>query len=201
MTTSPAETVLTYWFGEQRDEPAWLEARRRRWFGGGEAADAEVRERFLALTEEARAGGLQGWEAEPRGLLALLILLDQFSRSLYRGSPEAYRADPAARALVRRAQASGWEARYTPLERVFLYMPLMHSESLEEQQECVRLFEALAQQTRGPTGDAVRGSLDFARRHRDVVQRFGRFPHRNAALGRPTTPEEAAFLQQKPEGF
>jgi uncharacterized protein (DUF924 family) len=201
MAPPQAEAVLTYWFGEQKAESGWLEERNRLWFGGDAEADAECRARFGELTEDARAGRLADWEAEPRGLLALVILLDQFSRTLHRGSPEAFRLDAKARGLVRRAHANGWAEQYTPLERLFLAMPLMHSESLADQEECVRHFEALAAQTEGPVGNTVRNSLDYARRHRDIVARFGRFPHRNATLGRESTPEEQAFLKQPGSRF
>jgi uncharacterized protein (DUF924 family) len=201
MASPQAEEVLDFWFGEQRNEAGWLQERNRLWFGGAPEADARIRERFLALTEAARAGQLDEWAQEPRGLLALVILLDQFSRTLFRGSPEAFDADAAARALVHRMRAQGWETRYTPLERLFLAMPLMHAEGLGEQEACMREFERLVELCAGPLGDTMRSSLDYARRHRDIVQRFGRFPHRNDTLGRPSTPEEQDFLKQSGSRF
>jgi len=201
MATPQAEEVLDFWFGEQKAEKAWLEARGRLWFGGDAQTDAQLRERFLARTEAARAGELDAWGEEPRGLLALVILLDQLSRSLFRGTPEAFRLDPKARALAHRALAEGWAERYTPLERIFLFMPLMHSESLAEQEQCVVLFQELAAQTQGPIAYSVRNSLDYAQRHLDIVARFGRFPHRNDTLGRASTPEEVEFLKQPGSRF
>ncbi|WP_228530899.1 MULTISPECIES: DUF924 family protein [Myxococcaceae] len=201
MTAPQAEEVLEFWFGEQRNDTAWLAERNRLWFGGDADTDARIRERFLSVTEAARAGALDEWATEPRGLLALVILLDQFSRTLYRGTAGAFDADLAARALVHRAHAQGWMEGYTPLERIFLAMPLMHSEALGEQDACVAAFERLVERCEGPLADTMRNSLDYARRHRDVVQRFGRFPHRNDALGRPSTAEEMEFLKQPGSRF
>jgi len=202
MAPSPAEEVLEFWFGEQRDDAASLAERNVLWFGGKLETDALIRERFAPLVQAAREGKLDAWAQELRGLLALVILLDQFSRSLFRGTPEAFAQDAKARALVHRAYGQGWAEQYTPLERIFLAMPLMHSEALAEQEQCVVLFQELAEAApQGPVADTVRNSLDYAQRHLDIVARFGRFPHRNDTLGRPSTPEEAEFLKQPGSRF
>ena len=181
-----ADTVLEFCF---------TEASPADWFERSDAFDAKIRERFAGALEAARAGGLDDWAATPRGCLALIILIDQFSRNLYRGSPEAWSADPAALALTRRALEAGHDAELGKDERKFLYMPLMHSEALADQEDCVRLFRELAD------GDAEDVSLDFAVRHRDIVARFGRFPHRNETLGRASTAEEIAFLEEPNSSF
>lgn len=201
MTDPRAQELLDFWFGEQRAEAAWLDARQALWFRGGADTDATLRTRFGALWVEACAGRLDGWAQAPRELLALVLLLDQLSRNLARGTPAAFAQDARARELVHQAHARGWEAGYTPLERTFLAMPLEHSESLADQEACVRTFEALRAQARGSLAPAMEGFLDYARRHRDIVARFGRFPHRNAVLGRASTPEEVAFLREPGNSF
>ncbi len=202
MAPSPADEVLEFWFGEQRSDKAWLAERNTLWFGGKPEADALIRERFAALTQQAREGKLDAWAQEPRGLLALVILLDQFSRSLFRGTPDAFSADAKARALVHRAYGQGWAEQYTPLERIFLAMPLMHSEALDEQEQCLVLFQELEEAVPpGPVADTVRNSLDYARRHLVIIEHFGRFPHRNDTLGRPSTDEEVEFLKQPGSRF
>ena len=201
MAISQAEEVLAFWFGEQRNDAAWLAERNAVWFGGAAKTDAQIRGRFLALTQQARTGQLDAWAQDPRGLLALVIVLDQFSRSLFRGTPEAFAQDAKARALVHRAYGQGWAQGYTPLERIFLAMPLMHSEALAEQEQCVVLFQELEAAAEGAIADTVRNSLDYARRHLDIVARFNRFPHRNDTLGRKSTPQEVEFLKQPGSRF
>lgn len=201
MAISQAEEVLAFWFGEQRNDASWLAERNALWFGGKAETDARIRERFLGLTQAACEGKLDAWAQEPRGLLALVILLDQFSRSLFRGTPEAFAQDAKARTLVHRALGQGWAQGYTPLERIFLAMPLMHSEALPEQEQCVVLFQELEAAAEGAIADTVRSSLDYARRHLEVVAHYGRFPHRNDTLGRKSTPEELEFLKQPGSSF
>ena len=135
-------------------------------------------------------GRTRSLAATPRGTLALIILLDQFSRNLHRGSPEAFAADAKARQIARAAVAQGLDLQFGPVERLFLYLPFGHSEDLADQDESVRLFETLDEE-----------QSDWARRHRDVIVRFGRFPHRNAVLGRTSTPEEEAYLAEPGAGF
>jgi len=162
----------------------WREAGRDRWYGKDDAFDAEVRRRYLDLWHKAAAGELSSWEAGDDGALALVIVLDQFARNMFRGEPRTYATDTLAREVAGRAVARGADARIDPVLVEFLYMPFMHSESLADQLRCVELFRR--------SGNAE--NLGYAERHADIVRRFGRFPHRNRLLGRATTPEEQAFL-------
>jgi uncharacterized protein (DUF924 family) len=173
----PAE-VLDFWF--QRD--------RKAWFAKDERFDAEIRARFLPLYERAAAGGLPDWLEEPRRCLALVIVLDQFPRNLFRGSARAFAADPLAREAARTIVDRGWDREYSPDERTFAYLPFEHSESIEDQERSLILFKG---------GE----NFEWARKHYDIVRRFGRFPHRNAALGRASTLEEEEFLKQQGSGF
>jgi len=164
----------------------WREAGRDRWFDKDDAFDAEIGKRFLGLHEEAAAGKLGPWEQSAEGALALLILLDQFPRNMFRGQARAFATDPLARAVAAGAIVRGFDARAPEGMRSFFYLPFEHSESLADQDKSVAFFTAI--------GDAE--NLKWAELHRDIIRRFGRFPHRNAALGRATTPEEQKFLDE-----
>lgn len=162
----------------------WLDAGPKRWFEKDVAFDAEIRDRFTVAYEAAAAGKLALWENTPEGCLALLILLDQFPRNMFRGSARSFATDPMALAIAKQGIARGFD-QATPMPgRQFFYLPLEHSEDLDDQEHCVALFRAL--------GDAE--LLKWANLHLDIIRRFGRFPHRNALLGRGTTPEEQTFL-------
>lgn len=174
------DDVLDFWFAG--DPGAWRDV----WFRRQDDFDAACGA-FAAALDAARQGALDHWADTPRGALALIILLDQFSRNLHRGSPEAFAADSQARALARRALAEGIDRQLEWLERIFIYLPFEHSEDPADQDESVRLFENL----RIALGDL---SAEHAYRHRDIIRRYGRFPYRNVALGRESTPEEQAFL-------
>lgn len=190
---NPAD-VLEFWFGA----PGSAEhgSLRKCWFEKDPAFDAEIRRRFLALVDEAAAGRLDDWADRPEGLLALIVLLDQFPRNLFRDAPRAFATDAQALALAQQALAQGVDAQLMPVARAFIYLPFEHSEDLAMQDRAVALFSALAQH-----GEAFASYLDYAERHRDVIRRFGRFPHRNAILGRTSTPEEIAFLARPGAGF
>ena len=164
----------------------WREAGKERWWKKDDAFDAEIRARYLALWEEARAGGLSSWRASDDGLLGLVIVLDQFPRNMFRDDARTYATDPLAREVASQAIAAGADRRVDPSLRQFLYMPFMHSEALDDQQRCVALFRAI--------GDPEQA--EYADSHADIVRRFGRFPHRNKILGRATTAEEQAFLDE-----
>ena len=161
-------------------------------FKADEAFDQEVRRALLPLYEQAAAGRLDHWQESANGALALVILLDQVPRNLFRGEPRAFATDARALAVTKRALAEGLDRKLRQVGRVFLYLPLEHCEDLADQEYCVQLIGAL---------DENPDWADYARRHRDVIARFGRFPHRNAVLGRETTPEEAAFLQEPGSSF
>ena len=181
-STAMPQDVLHFWF--EQSTPA-------QWFQKDDAFDAAIRERFGALHARAAQGELWDWRHDAASRLAEVIVLDQFSRNLLRGRPEAFAQDGMALVLAQEAVARGLDAQLTPERRAFLYMPFMHSESARMQEESVRLFTALGQAN----------NLDYAHQHQAIVQRFGRFPHRNATLGRATTDEEAAFLQQPGSSF
>lgn len=188
-----ADAVLQYWFGP-RGSDQWG-AMRSLWFAGGEAADTEIRARFGALHEEACAGALAHWAASPEGSLALLLVLDQFSRNLHRGSARAFEADAKAVAIASDAIDRGFDQQVLPLMRWFFYLPFEHAEDLGAQQRAVALFSAL------PDDADRKMGVDYAKRHMAVIERFGRFPHRNARLGRPSTAEESAWLADGGENF
>ena len=170
--------VIDFWFRELTP---------RQWFtDGGPDLDDRVRARFGALVEAARRGALDHWAATPRGRLALIILLDQFPRHVFRNLPDAYASDVRAQALAREGIHAGMDEDLTLPERQFFYLPLMHAEDREVQSLSVERFTALR--------DAAQAVLGFALGHRDTVARFGRFPHRNKVLGRASSPDEEAFL-------
>lgn len=181
--TAP-EDVLSFWFGA-----------RDRWFRKSAQTDALIRTRFGADVQAALAGALDHWADSPRGALALVLLLDQFTRNVYRDTPRAFAGDAQALALARRLVERGDDRRLGPYERWFAYMPFEHAESIEAQRESVRLFEALAEET------GLAEPLVWARRHHEVIARFGRFPHRNPILGRASSAEELEFLQQPGSRF
>jgi uncharacterized protein (DUF924 family) len=164
----------------------WREAGPARWYARDAAFDAIIRTRFMALWERAVSGGLSFWEASDDGALALVIVLDQFPRNMFRDDARAYSSDALALEAARRAIARGADSRIAPELLEFLYMPFMHSEHLTDQLRCVELFRNAG----GPE------NLKYAEEHADIIHRFGRFPHRNRILGRATTPQEQAFLDQ-----
>jgi uncharacterized protein (DUF924 family) len=176
---------------EASDTPAgilafWRDAGPERWYTPDDAFDADVRRRYLELWQRAAAGELSSWETSDDGALALVIVLDQFPRNMFRGDIRTYASDARAREVANRAIARGVDTRIDPALRQFLYLPFMHSEHLADQLRCIELSRAA-----GHTE-----SLKWAEHHADIIRRFGRFPHRNRLLGRITTPEEQAFLDQ-----
>jgi uncharacterized protein (DUF924 family) len=190
--SSPAD-VLAFWFGRE-GEPGYGEFRDE-WFRKDEAFDREVTDRFGDLYEQAAAGDLDGWREEAEGCLALAIVLDQFPRNMFRGDARTHATDGQALDAAKYAIERALDRELPAFQRMFLYMPFMHAESVEDQRRSVELFEGLAAEPGGPD---VR---EYAVGHRDIVERFGRFPHRNAILGRETTPEEAEFLTQPGSSF
>lgn len=162
----------------------WREAGYDRWYSKDDAFDAEIRRRFLLTWEAAAGGKLSAWQDSNDGTLALLILLDQFPRNMFRDDPRAFSTDALARDVANQAIARGVDQRIDAVMRQFIYLPFEHSESAADQARCVDLFRTL--------GDAE--NLKYAEIHRDIIQRFGRFPHRNRVLGRVTTAEEQVFL-------
>ncbi len=205
-TTPTASDVLTFWFGVcPPTEEAALQIASQ-WFTKSDAFDARVRERFGATIHAARSGALDNWAVEPLGWLALLIVLDQFTRNVDRGQPESFSGDAAALRWAEHGQTLGWDRALPVVARAFAYLPLEHAEDLACQDQSVSAFQALLAdaQTTGAREEVLatmRSYLDFAERHRDVIRRFGRFPHRNAILGRISTPAELEYLAQPGAGF
>jgi uncharacterized protein (DUF924 family) len=194
MLPPDAAEVLDFWF---HPDPAgaWRNTARDEWFRKDGAFDARIRERFGALIARAMAGGLGEWCMLPQGALARVLLLDQFTRNAFRDTAQAFAGDARALATAKAAVAEGFDGDLAPVERWFLYMPFEHSEDADDQARSVALFTALANET------GLTGPLDWAKRHEAIVRRFGRFPHRNAILGRTSTPEEAAFLATPGSSF
>lgn len=198
---STPDAVLEFWFPPDNARANAL------WWGKDPQLDAEIRERFGATLAAAKSGQLDGWAATASGRVALIIVLDQLSRNIHRGDAQTYDADEQARRLTLEGVALGHDRELPAIQRLFFYMPLEHSEQLEHQEQCIELIRALAAEVAAEPGvepgrrDRFHGFIDFAVRHRDIVARFGRFPHRNALLGRPSTAEELEFLKQPGSGF
>lgn len=190
---STPDAILAFWFEGDRN------AFRERWFKPDPAFDAAIRERFGGLVAPAAAGAFDSWAATPHGALALCLLLDQFPRNLHRGTALAFACDPKAREIARAAVLRDrHDLRLTATERTFLYLPFEHSEDMADQDLSVALFEGLRDD---PAQRMPGGSIDYAWRHWHVIREFGRFPHRNAALGRESTAAERAFLARPGAGF
>ena len=183
--TTPRD-VLDFWFGRESD-PAYGQYRVI-WFQPDEAFIAQARERFSETFQRAADGELDSWQQTPEGALALVLLLDQFSALIHRGGAGAFASDEAARQATRLAIERGFDQEFPEQHRWFFYLPLEHSEDLDDQRASVQLFRDLTPNELNAIG------VDYAERHLRVIERFGRFPNRNAALGRPSTPEEAEFL-------
>lgn len=184
-----AREVLDFWFGHPRGP------RRKAWFVKDPAFDADLRARFLRLHATAARGELADWTRKSETALALIVLCDQFPRNMFRGNAQAFATDALALDVARGLLATGADAQMRPVERMFAYLPFEHSEVLADQQRALDLFEPLG--AFAETADTP----DYARRHHVIVARFGRFPHRNAVLGRQSTPEEAKFLLEPGSGF
>jgi uncharacterized protein (DUF924 family) len=184
--------IHDFWFGELDEKGLCKTDRNALWFGANEATDARCRDLFGAPLADALQGKLDSWAATDHGLVALVVLLDQFPRNIHRGTAHAFSADPKALALAQDAITSGRHLELPLIHRVFLYLPLEHSEELALQEQCVALFEALAHISDHPQFASF---TRYAIAHRDVIAQFGRFPHRNAVLGRQSTPDELAYLE------
>jgi uncharacterized protein (DUF924 family) len=193
MATPPAAlAVLAFWF-----DPAY----RAKWYERDAAFDARIRAQFGRQLESAAAGQCNDWATTPSGWLALLIVLDQFSRNLYRQDPRAWAQDLHAQRVALSGIAQGFDRELPAIQRVFAYMPLEHAEDRELQQLCVARFTSMCDELPANERQRYAGFLDYAHRHEAVIARFGRFPHRNAVLGRVSTPEELAYLAEPGAGF
>jgi uncharacterized protein (DUF924 family) len=190
------QEILKFWLGEPDSEDAAYSKRRKLWFRKNSQVDQAIRDRFLLLYEQAVTGKLDHWQQSPQGCLALLILLDQFSRNLFRGEAKSFAADPKALEWAKRAIAQGFDQQVAPVQRIFFYLPLEHSENLPDQRRSVELFRQLSE-----AEPELQDVYDFALRHQAVIRQFGRFPHRNSILGRESTLAEIEFLQQPGSSF
>jgi uncharacterized protein (DUF924 family) len=189
MVPAEAEKVLAFWFAPAATEGSAAFPERPEWFRKDAAFDADIRTRFGPLIAQAVAGGLGEWSSTARGSLARVIVLDQFTRNTLRDTPGTFSGDARARATADAAIARGFDRDLAPVERWFMYMPFVHSEAIDDQERSLALFRALADET------GLRGPLQWAERHAKIIRRFGRFPHRNAILGRESTAEEIEFLR------
>lgn len=194
---APAD-LYRFWFCADGAEIASAAELGPRWFGGGDELDRYLRDHYTLVLEQAMSGGLNDWKAEPRGRLALIVLLDQFSRNIFRGTARAFAGDSRARALATTGWASGKFFKYHWAEQVMALMPFEHSETLSDQDRSVAGFEGLYAEFKDDAGEALKGFVEHAHQHRDIVQQFGRFPHRNAVLGRESTEAEVDFLKSGP---
>jgi len=192
---SRVDEILSFWFGEPQDSEAYYKERLSVWFTPKPDFDQEIKNRFEADYQLAAERALADWQATPRGSLALVLLLDQFPRNMFRGDRRAFATDSLALEVAEPIIREGFDVGLLPVERLFVYLPFMHSENLEHQRQSVALFRKLAQECDYLD---VRSS---ALRHMETIERFGRYPHRNAILGRVSTPEEREFLKQSGSSF
>jgi len=190
MTDPDIKRVLDFWFQPGTMDQPTIDSRMDRWFTADAVTDAVIRSEFGPLVEKASKGQLDGWAATPEGRLALIIMLDQFPRNMFRGEARAFATDPLARAAARVILERGWDQQMTQPEQLFAYLPFEHSESLADQNLACELMKGF---------DAEQ--LRYAFRHREIIERFGRFPHRNGLLGRESTAAEIEFLKQPGSGF
>ncbi len=195
MTINP-QIVIDYWIGDALSDPTSVKRMSKIWYSADKKVDAEIREKFGALLHTAEQGALTAWQNSPVGQLATIILLDQFTRNLYRGSAEAWKNDKLALAIAEDCVATNSHLKLPLLGRVFLYHPFHHAESILAQEKAVVLFSTLYEEAPREWKASLKGFRDFSKKHCDLVRQFGRFPHRNQALGRRSTHEEIEHLEQ-----
>ncbi len=193
MQTPNFTDVLDFWFGAS-DHPDYGQPREV-WFQPNSEFEQTLATQFQTLHQQAAQGKLQAWQDTPLSCLALAIVLDQFPRNLFRGSPQAFATDAQARIVAHHALSQGFDQLVLPVQRWFFYLPFEHSEDLADQEFSLKLWENLR------ADPESQGAIEFAQRHWQVIQRFGRFPHRNEILGRPSSPEEISFLQEPHSRF
>lgn len=199
--TTAYDPILDFWFGPTADDVTVAQRQSGLWWGKDPEVDADIRERFEGLVYAAADGELTDWHQDARGRLALILLADQFTRNIWRGSAQAFAFDTLARQWCKEGLASRQDRLLRPIERVFFYLPLEHSEDREDQVRSVSLFRELAASAPPAAMKTFAYFLNYAVQHQDIIEQFGRFPHRNAILGRESTPEEQAALQQPGFGF
>ena len=192
------ENVLEFWFGSDPKAPL---AKAPSWFKKDAAFDRQIKDTFEGLLEQAKKGELDEWRTTSRGLLAFIVLLDQFSRNMYRDTPATFAQDPLALEASMEGQRLGLDRELTTIERQFFYLPMMHAEDLAMQRRCIEAYERLLESAPDDVRAFTANALDFGKRHLVIVERFGRFPHRNKILGRESTPAEIEFLAQPGSSF
>lgn len=201
LTLADAESVLSFWFGELDALGRADAEHEKHWFQGGPEFDALCRDHCLEIHAAVNRGEADAWLASPRGRLATIIVLDQLSRNMFRGTQHMFESDVRALTVANNALAQGDERVLRFAERGFLYLPLEHSEKLADQDRCVQLLQAFRDEVEPELRERVNHWLDFAERHREIIRRFGRFPHRNAALERTSTAAEVNFLMEPNSSF
>ena len=195
------EDVLDFWFGEVNELGCSSPEHRQRWWTKSDAFDEALRSQFVGDYEAIVAGDREAWRNTARGALAFIIVLDQFSRNMFRGTPEMFAADELAREVCSEGLDAGFDAELSFDERVFFYLPLEHSEEVADHHRCIELFRALVDGSPEPLEEDAKNYLYFADRHKAIIDRFGRYPHRNETLGRANTPEETEFLEEPGSSF
>lgn len=193
--------ILHFWFGDAADNNTMAQRQAALWWGKDQNTDDLIRSRFGALLESAANNQLADWTESPEGMLALIILLDQLPRNIHRATPQAFAYDELARQCCHLGLAQGFDQQLSPLQRVFFYLPLEHAEDPDDQDYSLQLFRKLKQDAPVDDKTLFDGYLTFAAQHQAIIARFGRFPHRNDILGRPTTPEEAQFFLEPHSSF
>lgn len=200
MVVKPGE-ILEFWFGDALASAELAKTRAKLWFSRNDEFDREIERRFGLLPESAVRGELDTWRGNASSALALVLILDQFPRNLFRKSPRAFAFDSLARDVALEAISRKYDEALPALQTSFLYLPLEHAEDIELQERSVQLFELLTTRAPADLHDLFESFADYARRHRAIVRRFGRFPHRNDVMGRPSTPEEVAYLEAGGDRF
>lgn len=190
-----------FWFGEIREERSYFLDQTKLWFQKSDQTDQLIREKFETPLIDASQGKLDDWKESPQGFVSLIILLDQFPRNIYRNTKRAFEFDSQALSLSQEMIEKKWDQKLTVSERLFAYLPFEHSESLKDQEKSMELFRTLKDEAPEAIQKSAESLIDFAQRHYDIIHRFGRFPHRNEILGRPSAPEEIEFLKQKNSSF
>ncbi len=195
------QEILEYWFGSLQTGEVYPKDKAKQWFGGGDDIDKEIRNRFEEQVIAATQNELDAWKETPRGCLALIILIDQFTRNIYRGTPKAFAFDNIAQELTLEGLIQGHDQALLPIERVFFYLPLEHSENIELQEMSVQKFHAILSAVPPEQAAHFISFENYAWRHHEIIAKFGRFPHRNGILSRESTPEEIEFLRDSNASF
>ncbi len=195
------DSILKYWFGDLMPGEMVSEEKQKMWFDKNPEIDRYIRDHYEKDVQNAADGGLDHWQKEAAGRLALVLLLDQFTRNIYRNTPDSFAYDEIALHICTKGIQKGMDVEVHPIKRVFFYLPMMHAEDLDVQKQSIRTFKSLLDMAPSNMTEYLRGTYDFAVRHHDIVKRFGRFPHRNEILGRKSTKEEIEFLKTPQSSF